>query len=48
MIARNPLGRLLRYALVAGVLACGLGELARLQGWRLRARFRHAGRDAAA
>lgn len=36
-MARNPLVRVLRYALVAGAIAGGLGELAKLQGWRLRA-----------
>jgi len=39
MIASNPLRRALRHVRVVGALAAGLGELAKLQGWRLRARF---------
>ena len=35
----NPLVRLLHLAVVAGALAAGLGELAKLQGWRLRSRL---------
>jgi len=40
----HPFARLLRYALVAGALAAGAAELARLQGWRLRERLRRGGR----
>jgi len=40
MIASNPFRLVLRHAWVAAALAAGLGELAKLQGWRLRALLR--------
>lgn len=40
----NPWTRMLRCAALVGALASGLAELARLQGWRLRARLQGRGR----
>ncbi len=40
MRGQKPFTLVLRYVVVAGVLAAGLGELAKLQGWRLRSLLR--------